>query len=118
MANQSKSLDQPEETREFDNGKLDLVEIAGSNVGRSHFKPGWRWSEAVKPIVGTDSCEIAHVGYAVSGQIHVVTDDGTELDIKAGDAYELAPGHDAWVVGDEPVVVIDITGMGEYAKSG
>jgi hypothetical protein len=115
MPNQSKNFDQPEETRSFDNGRVDLVEIAGNTVGRAEFEPGWRWSEAVKPIVGTDSCQVAHVGYAISGQLHVVMDDGTELDIKGGDAYEIAPGHDAWVVGDETYRGVEFESLADYA---
>lgn len=116
MPNQSKSFGSPEETREFDNGRVDLVEIAGNNVGRIHLDPGWRWSEAVKPIVGTDSCEVAHVGYAISGKLHVVMDDGTEVDVNGGDAYELAPGHDAWVEGDEPYEAVEFESLAGYAK--
>jgi mannose-6-phosphate isomerase-like protein (cupin superfamily) len=116
MPNQSKSFDQPEETRSFDNGKVDLVEIAGSQVGRAKLEPGWRWSEAVKPIVGTDSCQVAHVGYAISGRLHVKMDDGTEIDIKAGDVYEIAPGHDAWVDGDETFSGVEFQSLAEYAK--
>ncbi|MDQ3870656.1 MAG: cupin domain-containing protein [Chloroflexota bacterium] len=116
MPNQSKSFDQPEETREFDNGRVDLVEIAGNNVGRIHLDPGWRWSEAVKPIVETDSCEVAHVGYAISGKLHVVMDDGTEVDVNGGDAYEIAPGHDAWVEGDEAYEAVEFESLAEYAK--
>jgi hypothetical protein len=116
MPNQSKSLDAPEETRPFENGRVDLVEIAGSKVGRATFEPGWRWSSAVKPIVGTDSCQVAHVGYALSGQLHVVMDNGTELDINAGDAYEIAPGHDAWVAGDETFRAVEFESLAAYAK--
>lgn len=116
MPNQSKSFDQPEETRSFDNGKVDLVEIAGNKVGRARLEPGWKWSEAVKPIVGGDSCQIAHVGYAISGHLHVVMDDGTELDIKAGDAYEIAPGHDAWVEGNEAYQGVEFESLAGYAK--
>jgi hypothetical protein len=116
MPNQAKSLDQPEDTRAFEHGRLDLVEIAGNNVGRTHLEPGWRWSESVKPIVQTDSCQVAHVGYAVSGRLHVVMDDGTEVDIEPGDAYELAPGHDAWVVGEEPFRGVEFESLAEYAK--
>ena len=115
MPNQSKSFDQPEETRSFDKGRVDLVEIAGNKVGRAQLEPGWRWSEAVKPIVGTDSCEVAHVGYAVSGQLHVVMDDGTEMEINAGDAYEIAPGHDAWVVGPETYRGVEFESLAGYA---
>jgi len=116
VPNQAKSFDSPEETRSFDNGKLELVEIAGNKVGRATFEPGWKWSEAVKPIVGTDSCQVAHVGYAISGRLHVVMDDGTEIVINSGDAYEIAPGHDAWVDGDEPFKGIEFESLAEYAK--
>ena len=116
MPNQAKSFDQPEETRSFENGDVNLVEIAGNKVGRATLEPGWRWSEAVKPIVDTDTCQVAHVGYAISGRLHVVMDDGTELDIKAGDAYEIAPGHDAWVEGDETFRGVEFESLAEYAK--
>ena len=116
MPNQSKSFEQAEETREFDNGHVDFVEIAGSNVGRIHLDPGWRWSDAVKPIVNTDSCQVAHVGYAISGKLHVVMDDGTELDISGGEAYEIAPGHDAWVEGGQSYEAVEFESLAEYAK--
>jgi mannose-6-phosphate isomerase-like protein (cupin superfamily) len=116
MPNQAKNLDQPEETRTFANGRLDLVEIAGNNVGRTNLEPGWRWSESVKPIVGTHSCQVAHVGYAISGHLHVVMDDGTNIDIKPGDAYEIAPGHDAWVEGDETFRGVEFESLAQYAK--
>jgi hypothetical protein len=116
MPNQSKSFDQAEETRSFDNGHVDLVEIAGNNVGRIHLEPGWKWSEAVKPIAQTDSCRVAHVGYAISGKLHVVMDDGSELDINGGEAYEIAPGHDAWVEGDEAYEGVEFESLAEYAK--
>ena len=116
MPNQSKSFDRPEERRDFDNGHVYLVQIAGNNVGRIHLEPGWRWSEAVKPIANTDSCEVAHVGYAISGKLHVVMDDGTELDISGGEAYEIAPGHDAWVEGGQPYEAVEFESLAEYAK--
>jgi len=116
MPNQSKSFERAEETREFDNGHVDLVEIAGNNVGRIHLDPGWRWSEAVKPIAKTDSCQVAHVGYAISGTLHVAMDDGTEFDISGGEAYEIAPGHDAWVAGNEPYEGVEFESLAEYAK--
>jgi hypothetical protein len=115
MPNQTKSFEQPEETRSFDSGRVDLVEIAGNKVGRATLEPGWRWSEAVKPIVGTESCQIAHVGYAVAGRLHVVMDDGTEFDINGGEAYEIAPGHDAWVDGDETFRGVEFESLAEYA---
>jgi hypothetical protein len=116
MPSQSKSFDQPEETRDFDNGRLELVELAGNNVGRNTLEPGWRWSESVKPIVGTDSCQVAHVGYAISGHLRVQMDDGTTVDINSGDVYEIPPGHDAWVEGDETFQAVEFESLAEYAK--
>ena len=111
-----KNLNFPEETRNFDKGKLDLVKIGGAMVGRAVFQPGWKWSESVKPIAKTKSCEAPHFQYHVSGTIRVRMDDGTERDLKPGDVSLLPSGHDAWVVGDEPVVVVDFQGMRDYAK--
>ena len=98
---QRKSFDTPDQVRRYPHGYVELVTLDETTMGRFVQEPGWRWSTAVKPIVGTDSCQVAHVGYAVSGRLHVVMDDGAEFDIKAGDAYELAPGHDAWVEGND-----------------
>jgi hypothetical protein len=117
MPAQAKTLDQPQETRSFENGHVDLVEIAGNKVGRTNLEPGWRWSTSVKPLVETDSCQVAHVGYAISGLLHVRMDDGTELDIHAGDVYELPPGHDAWVEGDEPFRGVEFESLAHYAVS-
>jgi mannose-6-phosphate isomerase-like protein (cupin superfamily) len=100
MAAVRKRFDQPDEMREFSNGIVAGVELAGSRVAKATFQPGWRWSESVKPIVGGESCQMHHVGYALSGSLHVVTGDGEEMEIAAGDAYEIEPGHDAWVVGE------------------
>jgi len=117
MPNQAKTFDQPEECRSFEHGRVDLIEIAGNKVGRTNLEPGWRWSTAVKPIVGGDSCQIAHVGYAVGGRLHVRNDDGSEILISAGEAYELAPGHYAWVEGDEPFVGVEFESLAQYATS-
>jgi hypothetical protein len=95
-------FDEPDETRTLDKGLVETVRLAESTAGRARLEPGWRWSESVKPIVGTDACEAHHVGYALSGTLHVRTNEGDELDIGPEDAYEILPGHDAWVVGDEP----------------
>jgi mannose-6-phosphate isomerase-like protein (cupin superfamily) len=113
---QSKSLDQPDETRPIDKGKVEVVELDGGTVMRTPFEPGWKWSECVAPAAGTDSCQADHFGYVVSGHMHVVMDDGEELDFKAGDAMRIPPGHDAWTVGDETVVAVDFKGGGDYAK--
>jgi hypothetical protein len=112
------SLDAPEEVRPFegDSGHLDLVNLEAGPVGRAVFKPGWRWSENVKPIAKTDSCEAPHVGYFISGRMHVVMDDGTEDDFGPGDVMVCPPGHDAWTVGNEDCVVIDWQGFADYAK--
>ena len=111
-----KSLDQPEETRPIDDGTVEIVELDGATVMRTTFEPGWRWSKSVKPLAGTDSCQTHHVDYAISGRMHVVMDDGTELEIGPGDAMQIPPGHDAWVVGDEPYVGVDFKGGPSYAK--
>ena len=113
-----KSLDSPDETRPFEDGKgqLKLVNLEGGPVGRGTFEPGWQWSKHVKPIAGTGSCEAAHLGYFVSGRMKVVMDDGEEMDYGPGDVAVMAPGHDAWVVGDEPCVFVDWQGFADYAK--
>jgi hypothetical protein len=111
-----KSLNSPDESRKFDKGKLDLVKIGGTMVGRAIFQPGWKWSESVKPIAKTKSCEAPHFQYHVSGTLRLRMDDGTEKDLKPGDVALLPSGHDAWVVGNEPVVVVDFQGMVDYAR--
>lgn len=112
------SLDTPQETRQFEQGmgKLELVNLEGGPVGRATFEPGWRWSEHVKPIAGTDSCEAPHLGYFISGRMKVAMDDGQEMEFGPGDFAVIPPGHDAWIVGDQPCVVIDWQGFADYAK--
>jgi hypothetical protein len=112
-----KSFSSPSETREFPNGRAEILEIGGAEIGRLVLEPGWRWSNDVKPIAGTDSCEAPHFQYHVSGELAVRMDDGTELIARAGDITSLPSGHDAWVVGDEPVVVVDFFGASNYAKA-
>ena len=114
---EAKSFGVPDEVRKFDKGKVELVNIGGATVGRGIFEPGWRWSDSVKPLVNTKSCEAPHFQYHVSGTLKVVMDDGTEKELKAGDVSLLPSGHDAWVVGNEPVVVVDFQGMVDYAKA-
>lgn len=111
-----KSLDQPDESRPIDKGKVEVVELDSGSVMRTTFEPGWRWSECVKPIVGGDSCQVDHFGYCVSGRLHVVMEDGEEFEVGSGEASHIPPGHEAWVVGDEPYVGVDFTGAEEYAK--
>jgi hypothetical protein len=111
-----KGFNKPDEVRSFDKGRVELVNIGGAMVGRAVFQPGWRWSESVKPLVKTNSCEAPHYQYHVSGTLRIKMDDGTEVDCKPGDVSLLPTGHDAWVVGNEPAVVVDFQGMVDYAK--
>jgi hypothetical protein len=107
----------PDETRTFEKGRLELIKIGGGMVGRLTLEPGWRWSKHVKPIAGTEWCEAPHFQYQVSGKLHVKMVDGTEFDLVAGEVSALPQGHDAWVLGNEPVVLIDWAGASNYAKS-
>jgi len=114
-----KSFDSPDEVRPFEgNGQAEVVNIGGRVVGRGTFEPGWRWSENIKPIAGTDSCQVSHLGYCMSGRMKVIMDDGTEGECGPGDIVAIPPGHDAEVVGDEPCVFIDFGEFGDYAKRG
>lgn len=113
-----KSFLKPDEVRVFPKGKVDLVKVGGAMVGRAVFEPGWKWSTSVKPLAKTKSCEAPHFQYHVSGTLKVVMDDGSEFECKAGDVSLFPTGHDAWVVGYEPVVVVDFQGMIDYAKDG
>lgn len=113
-----KSFDAPDETRPFEGkGRVELVSLAGRELGRGIFEPGWRWSENVKPIAQTESCEFPHLGYVLSGRMRIVMDDGSEGEIGPGDVFAIAPGHDAEVVGDEPCVMVDVGDEdADYAK--
>ena len=111
-----KSLTKPDETRRFGHGQMELVQIAGGSVGRATFEPGWRWSQDVKPIAKTELCEVNHFLYQVSGRMRVRMEDGSEMETGPGDVAVIPGGHDAWVVGDEAVVVIDWGGAAHYAE--
>jgi hypothetical protein len=111
-----KNFGMPDEVRDFPKGKLELIKVGGVSIGKATLQPGWKWSESVQPLAKTKSCEAPHFQYHVSGVLMVKMDDGTELQCKAGDVSLLPMGHDAWVVGNEPVVVIDFQGMADYAK--
>lgn len=112
-----RSHNSPDEVRTPDKTRVEVVRLEGFTLGRFNFAPGWRWSECVKPVVKTDSCQASHVGYAVAGTIIVRLQDGTEQTIAAGDAYTIPPGHDAWVVGDETFVGIEVMSAEQYAKA-
>ncbi len=113
---EQKSFGKPDEVREFPKGKLELVKIGNAMIGRAIFQPGWKWSESVQPLAKTKSCEAPHYQYHVSGELMVKMDDGTLLHLKPGDVSLLPMGHDAWVVGTEPAIVVDFQGMLDYAK--
>jgi len=107
---QKKNLDtSPDETRSFDHGEVKTATIVDFKVARGSFQPGWKWSEHIKPIAGTDSCQVLHNGLLLSGRMKIVADDGSEMEIGPGDAYVIPPGHDAWVVGDEPATNIEVS---------
>jgi mannose-6-phosphate isomerase-like protein (cupin superfamily) len=112
-----KSFDEPDEVRPFKaHGEAQIVNVGAGTVGKGVFQPGWRWSEDVKPLAGTDSCEAAHFGYVESGRMMVRMDSGEEFEVSAGNIAVIPPGHDAWV-DDEECIFIDFAGMGDYAKA-
>ena len=113
---QKKNLNSPDETRSFPKGKVELATVGSVKFGRATLEPGWKWSAHVKPIAQTKSCEAPHTQYHVSGRLRVRMDDGTEAEYGPGDGGHIPPGHDAWVVGNEPAVIIDVTGLADYAK--
>ncbi len=112
----SKSFNKPDEVRTFAKGKVELVNLDDATIGRATFEPGWCWSTCVKPLAKTNSCEAAHFHYQISGTMRIRMDDGTELECKPGDVAIIPPGHDGWVVGNEPVITVDFQGMRNYAK--
>lgn len=105
----------PSEVRTPPNARIEVVDLGGATAMRATFEPGWKWSESVKPIAGTDSCQSSHLGYVVSGTLVVKMDNGTELTYSAGDIMNLPPGHDAWVKGSVPCVALDFQGAASYA---
>lgn len=116
MSIEAKAFDLPDETVTFDHGRVQLVTVGSITIGREELEPGWRWSKHVKPIVGTEWCEFHHATYLLSGHVRVLTRDGETRDIVAGEIADVGPGHDAWVVGDQPVVSIDIQGVVGWAR--
>jgi mannose-6-phosphate isomerase-like protein (cupin superfamily) len=115
---EAKSHDAPDEVRTPDKTRVEIVRLTGHTIARLTMEPGWRWSECVQPVVGGDACQVHHVGYAVEGQIVVRMDDGTEQVVQAGDSYTIPPGHDAWVMGDNRFVGIEVQNAEQYAKPG
>ena len=112
----AKSFDTPDETRTPDKTKIEVVDLGGPKAARMTAQPGWRWSDCIKPVVGGDSCQNHHQGVVVAGQMHVVGDDGSEVDVLPGMAYNIPPGHDAWIIGDETFIGYEFKSAAEYAK--
>ena len=117
MAIESKAFNKPDEKRQFQGkGFMDILQFADTTIGRGVFEPGWKWSVNVRPIAGTKSCQAPHTCYVVQGRMHIVMDDGDEIDLKPGDVVRIPPGHDAWVVGNETCVLLDFSGAEHYAE--
>jgi len=112
-----KSFATPDEVRTPPNARVEVVNLGNAQVMRATFEPGWKWSESIKPVAGTESCQVAHLLYQISGRMQVKMDDGTEFEIGPGDACAISPGHDAWVVGNEAVVAVDFQGAANYART-
>ncbi len=112
---EQKSFNNADEVRSPDKTTVEVVRLTGATLGRFTFQPGWKWSECVKPKVGTDSCQTHHIGAVVSGSMHVVLNDGSTMEVTAGDTYVIPPGHDAWNTGDEPVVLFEFESAETYA---
>jgi len=113
-----KNVGKPDETRAFTHGRMDVVKVGDLTFGKAVFEPGWKWSTCVKPIAGTDTCMVNHNGYVISGRMLIRMDGGSEVEVGPGDVFVCPPGHDAWVVGDEPCVALDFSGAATYAKKG
>lgn len=113
---QLKRFETPDEVRSFSNGKYEVVALAGVTIGRATYQPGWKWSVDVGPLTGAKFCEVEHVGLVLAGHAKVVMRDGREFDLRAGDYFYVAPGHDSWVVGKENYVSLHFQGAAQYAK--
>jgi quercetin dioxygenase-like cupin family protein len=111
-----KRFDHPDEVRMFEKGKFEIVRIGGMTIGRATYQPGWKWSAHVGAALGKSSCDVEHVGLVISGRATAAMDDGKIKEMKAGDVFYIAPGHDSWVVGDEPYVSLHFLGAADYAR--
>ena len=117
MSAMKTNMSEPDETKKMPKGRLQLVTVGGFTLGLRTLEPGWRWSESVKPIAKTGTCEIRHLGYVISGRMGFAMDDGTRLEVGAGDAFNVHPAHDAWTAGENPVVFIDLIGAVEHVRA-
>jgi quercetin dioxygenase-like cupin family protein len=113
-----KRFDRPDELREFEKGRLELIHLPGMTIGRASYEPGWKWSVHVAPLAGTKSCQVEHIGYVLKGRVAVAMDDGRVFELAAGDYFYTAPGHDSWVLGSEPYQSLHFTGAASYATRG
>ncbi len=113
----TKSHDAPDERRTPSKTQVDVVRLEGFTLGRLTLQPGWRWSECIKPVVNTESCQVSHVGYVVAGRLTIRLADGREETIRPGESYTIPPGHDAWVAGAEPFVGLEVLSAEQFAKS-
>jgi quercetin dioxygenase-like cupin family protein len=113
---EKKSMNSPDETRTFEKGKVELTKIGDTSIGRMYLEPGWSWEKCIKPIVHTESCQVSHTQYVISGRIRIKTNDGNEEEYNAGDVAHIPPGHNAWVVGNEPYTAIEFGTSAAYAK--
>ena len=111
-----KRFDSPDETRTFEKGKFEVIKIGHMTIGRASYDPGWRWSEHVGATTGAASCEVDHIGLVLSGHAKALMNDGREVDLRPGDFFAIGPGHDSWVVGDEPYVSLHFMGAESYAQ--
>lgn len=111
-----KRFEQPDEVRTFEKGKFEVVKIGGMTIGRATYQPGWKWSLHVGKASGAKSCSVQHVGLVLSGRATAAMDDGHIIEMKVGDLFYIEPGHDSWVVGDEPYVSLHFMGAAEYAQ--
>jgi hypothetical protein len=114
---ESRSFDQPDETNNLEKTTIERVGLAGGQIQRTTFQPGWRWTENIGPVAKTDRCQVDHMAYVASGRLSMEHEDGSTGEVKPGDVFRLAPGHDAWVVGEEPVLLIEFQGAAHPASS-
>jgi hypothetical protein len=113
---EARDFSKPDETRAPEKTLIELFSVGEGQIGRYTFQPGWKWSECIKPVVGTDSCQVNHIGYVLSGSLHLKHDDGSEMDVSAGMIYEIEPGHDAWNSTSEPAVVVEFQGAANFGQ--
>ena len=111
-----KRFTSPDEIRSFEKGTFEVVRLGGLTVGRASYEPGWKWSTHVGSLVGLSMCPVAHVGMVMAGRAMVAMEDGTTYELAPGDLFAIAPGHDSWVIGEEPYVSLHFLGAEDYAQ--